>query len=169
MLMYNSRCEWNGNFNIDTSTLDCVIKFCDNLTSAPDTSKMSYEWDGNLVSIDTNVVYPCDADHALESGVLENKEDSATQIEVPCASDGTMTYPDPWPVCLDNVNCADPWELPTPADITTSWVKEAVVNYNDTVHWRCKDRRYEIRSTLSGDQTTYSRSVSCLYPNSNLN
>ena len=38
----NFRCEWNGRFNTDTSKFDCVIKFCDNLISAPDTSKMSY-------------------------------------------------------------------------------------------------------------------------------
>ena len=140
--------------------MDCQIKFCDNLTSAPDTSKMSYEWDGNLVSIDTNVAYPCETNHALESDSLENKEDSPTQYEVPCASDGTMTYPDTWPLCLDNVNCDDPWGLTIPADITTSWAKNAVVNYNDTVQWRCMDRRYEIRSTLSDQQTTYSRFVS---------
>ena len=153
----NFRCEWNGRFNTDTTKLDCVIKFCDNLKSAPDTSKMSYQWDGDLVRINTNVVYPCESNHALESDSLENKEDSPQQIEVPCAADGTMTYPDTWPLCLDNVNCDDPWSLTIPADITTSWVKDAVVNYNDTVQWRCKDRRYEIRSTLSSDQTTYSR------------
>ena len=118
---------------------------------------MSYQWDGNLVSIKTNVVYPCESNHALESDILENKEDSPEQIEVPCAGDGTMTYPENWPLCLDNVNCEDPWSLTIPADVTTTWVKDAVVNYNDTVQWRCKDRRYEIRSTLSGVQTTYSR------------
>ena len=67
-----------------------------------------------------------------------------------------MTYPSPWPRCLADVECADPLSLPgIPAALVSSWVAGQVATYNSTVEWRCRDRRYEVRSTLAASPATF--------------
>ena len=68
------RCEWGGRYAVLPSGFECRVQFCDNIASAPAASNLDYTWDfatDGLPEVNTDVVYPCQAGHALESDVLE--------------------------------------------------------------------------------------------------
>ena len=58
-------------------------------------------------------------------------------------ADGLLKYPDPWPQCSSTVQCAHPTTLTIPPDIYTDWQAGNTVYYDNSVIWRCKDRRYK--------------------------
>ena len=66
-------------------------------------------------------------------------------------------------------SCPDPTGLTTstgPGDgITTVATYTGPVQYPSVVHWRCRDRRYEVRRAGSGDQTRASLGGQCLWYN----
>ena len=122
-------CEWSKSFSLMPSDLECVVTYCDNPTTEPNTSGLNYnlEWDGERVPINGSIIYPCLEGHrheqavSLKRGATNTTEawtwtsfppvyglSSKFSFQVNCSDSGEFVYPPSWLQCSATVFCPDP-------------------------------------------------------------
>ena len=76
-------CEWSKSFSLMPADLECVVTYCDNPDTGPNTSGLNYnlEWDGERVPINGSITYPCLNGHRQEQAV-SLKQDATNATEV---------------------------------------------------------------------------------------
>ena len=152
---HNSMCQWNKNFTVTPGDLECVIRYCDNATTAPNTPhNYNFDWNwwngGNVIPINTYVRYPCKTDHAVQQNVDWDYQ-AATYTLVLCQANGELAYPDPWPECLDenSVFCPDPGDSAGITRVCTDLSCSDLV-YRSQFTYTCDDPRKWIKRGTYG-------------------
>ena len=157
---FGSQCQWNKTFSFTPTDLECVIKYCDNATEIPNTShNYNFNWNQNVISINAIVNYDCKSNHAIEQNV-DWKYEASARTQVLCQADGTLAYPEPWPLCSESITCADPGNSP---DITRSYITDIEdLKYGSHFEYVCDDPRKWIKlQTESDDQLLATRVNKC--------
>ena len=100
------RCEWDSTYSVTPGQLECLVRFCDNATTEPNTSgrKFNLTWSG-LVSVETSLDYPCADNHRLEDDT-DWKSEARASLSVPCGADGWFDYP-AWPQCSEVITVSN--------------------------------------------------------------
>ena len=139
----NSACNWNKKLQYLPGDLECVLTYCDNATSAPNSPhNYNFVWTGAVVPINNYLTYPCNNNHRVEQDV-DWKNNAAASTQVKCKSDGTFDYPDPWPQCSTTVTCSDPGNSD---EITRSSANSVTpLQYDHQFKWKCDDPRKWIK------------------------
>ena len=116
-------CNWYNVFDTVPANLECVVKYCNNATDSP-IQTFNYEkamilnssttYNFNLrerVQIGSKLAYFCNQNFYLLLDTNFNSQ-AGSNISIPCQSNGTFQYPEPWPVCADTITCSDPGSTP---------------------------------------------------------
>ena len=95
------------------SELECVLTYCDNATEVPNDNgaNYNYTWDGEVIPLNTEVIYPCQDNMRIENDTYYRSDASNVSI-VHCASDGYLKYPEVWPQCSLKTYCGAPPDPP---------------------------------------------------------
>ena len=78
-----ARCEWSKSFSLMPGDLECVVTYCDNPDTEPNTSGLNYnlEWDGERVPINSSIIYPCLETYRHEQAVsLKRLATNTTEV-----------------------------------------------------------------------------------------
>ena len=131
-------CLWYNNYTVLPSELECVLTYCDNATDIPNNNGANYNftWDGNVIPLNTDVVYPCQDGMRIENDTYTRKEASRTSV-VHCASDGEMKYPAVWPQCSTDIQCGEPPSHPYGGSRQWRNREEGDNTYKTRVAYRC--------------------------------
>ena len=64
-------CQWSKAFSLAPPDLECVVTYCDNPDTGPNTNGLNYnfQWDGARVPINNTITYPCLGGHRHEQDV----------------------------------------------------------------------------------------------------
>ena len=143
-----STCQWSTEYTDPPTTLECHLKFCDNLTDAPAETNLNFTWDGFRRNLYSNTWYPCNNGMAL---LTDTDWQSKKGINVKCGSNGEFEYPSPWPKCVQNVECPDPGNSP---NVNRSLASGNLLEYNSRLRYVCSDPRKYIKVTGSTSQVT---------------
>ena len=145
----NSDCKWNTEFQYKPSDLECVISYCDNPTTAPNSPhNYNYIWYNNVIPINSYINFPCKNNHAVEQD-RDWKSEAATWTAVKCQSDGEFAYPTSWPQCSTTITCADPGDS---AGVTRQYVSSNVdLDYASVFQYTCDDPRKWIKLSSEAD------------------
>ena len=104
-------CDWYEQYAFLPSGLECVLTFCDNATTEPNiTHNYALDWNGteeSLVTLDTDLVYPCMENMRLEN-TTNTKDEASSSSLVRCGMDGFFRYPDNWTLCSETIQCGQP-------------------------------------------------------------
>jgi phage FluMu protein Com len=115
----DGNCTWYTNFTVNPADLNCVLTYCTNGTNDPVTNGLNYQTavksnkkeynftQQERVSLGRYLDYKCKKGNKLNDDVKFITE-APDYTRVSCKSDGEFNYPDPWPPCLDSVECPDP-------------------------------------------------------------
>ena len=146
----SSRCRWSRSLSLSPPDLECVLRYCDNATDAPNTNGANYRFTQTrtLVSLNNYISYPCKSNHKVEQDVTW-KSNAASSTAVRCKTDGEFDYPSPWPQCSETITCPDPGNSSdvTRVYLTTSSVRD--LKFGSYLNWKCNDKRKYIK--LSGE------------------
>ena len=139
----SSKCQWNKQYANVPDDLECVLTYCDNPSSAPnsDGSNHDFVWDRQVVPLTENVRYPCISGMRIENAT-SYKRDASSYSKVKCGSDGEFRYPTTWPQCSDSVDCPDPGNS---EGVNRTFIHNAVHVYNATLKYVCSDPRQYIK------------------------
>ena len=153
-LIYPSNCQWNKNYSITPSNLECVISYCDNpITSPNDDHNYNYNWYGNLVLIGQYISYPCKPGYRLEQNV-QWQHQAAAQTLVQCGADGNFIYPTTWTQCSNSISCEDPSNS---EGVTRSYADDKVdLIYFSQLNYVCDDNRRWIKTSSQPDTSLVS-------------
>ena len=143
-----SRCKWSREISLSPSDLECVLRYCDNATDAPNTNGANYQFTQTrtLVSLSSSIAYPCKSNHRVEQNVVW-KSNAASSTLVKCKTDGQFDYPSVWPQCSTTVSCPDPGNSSHISRTYTSTTRD--LRYGSKLNWKCDDPRKYIK--LSGE------------------
>ena len=130
--------------------LECVLWYCDNPTTSPNVPhNYNYNWNGNVVRLDTFISYPCKPNYAIEVTDKDYKEGAPTQTSVKCGNDGEFAYPSPWPQCSITITCEDPGNS---TGVTRQYVTTNTdLDYDSELRYTCDDPRRWIKLTTEAD------------------
>ena len=124
--------------------------YCDNPTDAPnDPHNYNYNWNGNVVRLNTWISYPCKGGHRVEVTNKINKGGAPTQTSVKCGNDGEFIYPSPWPQCSATITCEDPGDS---TGVTRAYITANVdLDYDSRLRYTCDDPRRWVKLTAEAD------------------
>ena len=155
-------CLWYKNYSLIPTQLECILTYCDNATDLPNDNGANYNftWDGNVIPLNTDIIYPCMDGMHVENDTYHKEEASNVSV-VHCASDGHLKYPDPWPQCSEDIFCGEP-PLPPTQGGSRFWVvgDEGDDSYNSYVSYRCLNGS-EFDTDGDGAGDTIEISISC--------
>ena len=140
------------------SSLQCILTYCDNATSPPASTNLLSPWDGQVVPLNTILVYSCKPNMAIESDT-NFKYQAATSTTVKCGSDGLFDYPASWPQCSTTVSCPDPGISPGVNRTYRRGPQD--LQYNSTLRYSCTDPRKYIKTIGSGYSLERKLETSC--------
>ena len=149
-----STCQWKQTFDIEGTTLKCIIHHCghphigngSHQEPPPENNielVVTQNITNNFVSFGSTVMYKC------KTGMfIENMEITPTQnnITVECLDTGEYNIPSVWPKCAQSILCPDPGstnelirtdKTPQPFNFT----------YNSQLEYKCKDLRSYVKTT----------------------
>ena len=155
----NAQCLWYSNYSYNPSNLECVLRYCNNPTTAPNTNSLNFNfvWSGSRVLLGGSLAYPCQSNHKIEED-KEYKSSARSQISIGCGQNGEFIYPDPWPQCSETIKCLDPGNS---TEVTRTLKSGDNLMYLSTLEYTCSDPRKWIRSigtqALSSSATTKCR------------
>ena len=158
----HSTCLWYSNYSVSPSQLECILSYCDAPTEDPNTSGKNYDfhWDGELVPLEADIVYPCKADMKIEDKA-ETKEAASNISIVRCSSSGDFLYPSVWAQCSHIVDCGQPPHK-TQNGIRTWQGSEFKDNYGTQVEYSCENgSQFDTDNDGFGDSLQLT--VSCLW------
>ena len=128
-----------------------MLWYCDNPTNAPNAPhNYNYNWNGNVVRLNTNIIYPCKPNHRVEVTNKLWKTGAPTYTAVKCGNDGEFAYPSAWPQCSATITCEDPGNS---TGVTRQYVTTNVdLDYDSKLRYTCDDPRRWIK--LSSEAST---------------
>lgn len=93
--------------------LECVLTFCINASKhVNNENNFDLNWDmQDKIRLGQKLTYPCKESMKIENNTVE-KYEADFSIEVLCGEDGYFEYPDPWPMCSEDISCGDPPSAP---------------------------------------------------------
>jgi hypothetical protein len=121
-------CTWYTNYTFSPASLRCVLTYCSNATTLPNThynynlllggntADINYNTlgqHGDRTPLNKSIFYPCQNSNGTSNYYrLENLTDfqhqSDTGIYVTCGPSGLYNYPSIWPPCSANITCLEP-------------------------------------------------------------
>ena len=162
----HSPCLWYSNYSFLPSELECTVSYCDNPTPIPNISGENYDfqWDGELVPLGADLIYPCQAGMKIENST-DTKEEASNSSIIRCGSDGEFIYPSLWAQCSNTVQCGQP---PLQTDNGTRiWINSEQYedSYGTEVVYRCVNgSQFDTDADGVGDTLTIT--LSCLWSKS---
>jgi hypothetical protein len=126
-------CTWYTNYTLTPADLQCVLTYCTNATTLPNTNNnfdlalnatslldINYNTLGRFADrtpLRASIFYPCkNYNWPSNTYRIENLTDFQSQadtgINVTCNANGVYNYPATWPQCSANITCADPGITP---------------------------------------------------------
>ena len=175
-------CTWYKNYTLVPDDLECILTYCSNATTDPNTnqnynlvlggnpSDLNYLTLGNYqdrTPLTKTIFYPC-VRFNMNSNYyrLENLTDFQYQadggINVTCGFDGLYKYPATWPQCSANITCQDP-------GITTDLLIAQVPGtpksfyYLSQMAFTCVDKRKYMKISSSSSSLVASITTICLW------
>ena len=158
----DAACQWNKTYTVTPSDLECVIAYCDNPTTDPNTNGLNYNftWDQNVIPLNESLTYHCEEKHRHE-GDWNNKISATNEVDVLCGDDGEFIYPDPWLQCSKTIVCPDPGNSAGVSRNYETRIKD--FKYDSILKYTCDDKRKWIKHESSSDQLRAGRKTRCLW------
>jgi len=125
----SANCTWYSNYTLTPADLQCVLTYCTNATTLPNTNNnfdlvlnassltdINFNTLGRFADrtpLRASIFYPCKNYNSTNNMYrIENLTDFQSQadigINVTCNANGVYNYPTSWPQCSANITCADP-------------------------------------------------------------
>jgi hypothetical protein len=144
----SGKCQWNKKYHRVPVDLECVLAYCDNPTTAPnsDGTNHNFVWNGNVVPLNNIVQYPCKSGMRIQNET-SYKYEATSYSKVKCGSDGEFRYPT-WPQCSISVSCPDPGNSD---GVNRTYLSGSNLAYNSTFQYKCTDPRKYIKIAGSGN------------------
>ncbi|TRY77305.1 hypothetical protein TCAL_04063, partial [Tigriopus californicus] len=124
---FNLQCGLNGAYPQAPNFPTCAISSCISV-EAKDRFTTG---DVAPIAIGEHVRYECS-----DTGQIPG--DSPGPVEVECMPDGTLNYPDPFPVCRSKASCSSPYPVP-PASSFLLKTLSSLLNEFDWASYACKE------------------------------
>ncbi len=155
-----AKCQWYSNYTYSPSDLECVLRYCNNPTNETNTDVLNYnfQWNGWRTLLGNSLNYNCKSSHRVEEDV-DFKTGASMRTVVECGSDGEYIYPDPWPICSETVECADPGNS---SEVTRTLQSGDNLMYLSILEYTCDDPRKWIRSIGTTDLSS-SVTTKCMW------
>ena len=113
-----------------------------------------FQWNRQRTLLGNSLTYPCKNNYRVEEDV-DYWSLASTGTVIECGDDGEYVYPDPWPICSETIQCADPGNS---TEVTRTLIDRGHLEYKSVLEYTCDDRRKWIRSKgtvdLSSSVTT---------------
>ena len=152
-----AKCDWYTNFNVTPADIECELAFCVN--GSDFNSSMNYKYvkinggDNNYnvaaqqrIGLGQYLRYICKDGFYLQNNT-DLKTEAERSVKVYC-EDGLFHYPDPWPECVDNIQCEDPG---TSDELIKTDKTLSNFDYESKYEYKCKDLRRFVKIKNSND------------------
>ena len=139
---------WYRNYSLVPADLECVLAYCDNPVSLPNSNGANYNftWDGALLTnLSHTIFYPCLDNHRLENDTI-SKYDADAGVSVVCGVEGEYLYPSSWPQCSPSVTCQDPGNS---SHVLRTYQSGSGLAYWSVLRYVCEDPRKWIKAAES--------------------
>ena len=143
---------WYRNYSLVPADLECVLAYCDNPVSLPNSNGANYNftWDGALLTnLSHTIFYPCLDNHRLENDTI-SKYDADAGVSVVCGVEGEYLYPSSWPQCSPSVTCQDPGNS---SHVLRTYQSGSGLAYWSVLRYVCEDPRKWIKAAESSSLT----------------
>lgn len=153
----SAKCDWYTNFNVTPADIECELAFCVN--GSDFNSSINYKYvkindgDSNYnvtakqrIGLGQYLSYICKDGFYLQNNT-DLKTEAERAVKVYC-EDGLFHYPDPWPECVDNIQCADPG---TSDELIRTDKTLSNFDYESKYEYKCKDLRRFVKIQDSYD------------------
>ena len=151
---YPGLCDWYTNFDVSPSDLECKLLYCVNGSAIPtelnydsvtigSTNNMYNVSAQDRVAMGSYLRYNCKSNFYIQNNTVL-KTSASTSARVYC-EDGFFGYPNPWPECVDDIQCPDPGS--TNELIRTNKTQPFNYTYNSQLEYKCKDLRSYVKTT----------------------
>ena len=155
-----ARCLWYRNYSLVPADLECVLAYCDNPVSLPNSNgaKYNFTWDGALLTnLSQTIFYPCQDDHRLE-GDTSSKSQAEGGLSVECGEEGEYLYPPTWPQCSSTVVCQDPGNTDL---VLRTYKSGADLAYWSVLRYVCQDPRQWIKTAEASSSLSAALETRC--------
>ena len=155
-----ARCLWYRNYSLVPADLECVLAYCDNPVSLPNSNgaKYNFTWDGALLTnLSQTIFYPCQDDHRLE-GDTTSKSQAEGGLSVECGEEGEYLYPPTWPQCSSTVVCQDPGNTDL---VLRTYKSGADLAYWSVLRYVCQDPRQWIKTAEASSSLSAALETRC--------
>ena len=155
-----ARCLWYRNYSLVPADLECVLAYCDNPVSLPNSNgaKYNFTWDGALLTnLSQTIFYPCQDDHRLE-GDTTSKSQAEGGLSVECGEEGEYLYPPTWPQCSSTVVCQDPGNTDL---VLRTYKSGADLAYWSVLRYVCQDPRQWIKTAEASSSLVAALETRC--------
>ena len=155
-----ARCLWYRNYSLVPADLECVLAYCDNPVSLPNSNgaKYNFTWDGALLTnLSQTIFYPCQEDHRLE-GDTSSKSQAEGGLSVECGEEGEYLYPPTWPQCSSTVVCQDPGNTDL---VLRTYKSGADLAYWSVLRYVCQDPRQWIKTAEASSSLSAALETRC--------
>ena len=155
-----ARCLWYRNYSLVPADLECVLAYCDNPVSLPNSNgaKYNFTWDGALLTnLSQTIFYPCQDDHRLE-GDTSSKSQAEGGLSVECGEEGEYLYPPTWPQCSSTVVCQDPGNTDL---VLRTYKSGADLAYWSVLRYVCQDPRQWIKTAEASSSLVAALETRC--------
>ncbi len=176
-------CTWYTNYTYSPANLQCVLTYCSNATTEPNT-KYNYNLVlgggkgdinyntlglyGDRTPLNKSIFYPClnynwSSNYYRLENLTDFKQQADTGITVSCGPNGLYNYPAVWPPCSINITCQDPGLT---SDLQLQAVPKTPTNmsYLSQMSFSCTDPRKYVKIAASSNAVpAASITTTCLW------
>ena len=158
-LIVPATCSWNKTFNVNPSDIVCVLTYCANGTDFPINNINNFKSvgikgagrlydtvNGEVIELGGRLKYNCKDNYKLQNDT-NTKSQADNHILVSCLN-GLFIYPDPWPQCVETIQCKDPGSK---AELVRREKKLTNHTYLAELEYSCLEQRSYIKVGGSSD------------------